>query len=126
MHRHGELQGIRRCAHRKHHAVLVASKYGEVHGRPCLFSDLEQGVTHHAHDFVIDVVRRASMGMRRNVQVLADGIVAGEVLPDKLTAHNHLVRSSDTFVAGEEPATHKRNSEGAEVAWIGPTHKPVG
>ena len=93
---------------------------------PWLFTDLVQGVADHAHDFVIDVVGRSSMEMRRNVQVLADGIVTGEVLPDKLTAHNHLVRSSNAFVAGKEPATHKRNPESAEKAWIGPAHQRIG
>ena len=66
------------------------------------------------------------MGMRRNVQMLADRIVTGEILLNKLTAHNHLVRSSNTFVAGKEPAAHKRNPEGAEIAWIGPAHQRVG
>ena len=58
--------------------------------------------------------------------MLADGIVAGEILPDKLTAHNHLVRAGTAFVAGKEPAAHKRNSESAEIAWIGPAHQRVG
>jgi len=43
-----------------------------------------------------------------------------------LTVHNHLVRSSTTFVAGKEPATHKRNPEGAEITWISPSASALG
>ena len=100
-----------------------AFKHGEVHGRLRLLADLVQGVADDAHDFVIDHVRRSLVEMRRNVQVLADGIVTGKVLADELAAHDHFVRSRAAFVVGEEPAAHQRNPEGAEIAGIGPAHQ---
>jgi hypothetical protein len=48
------------------------------------------------------------------VLVLAYGIVASEVLPDELTAHNHFVRSIKTFVAGKKPAVQQENPESAK------------
>ena len=112
LHRHRELQRLRRGVHSKHVAVAAPFKDREIHGRLRLLADLVQGVADHAHDFIIDIAGRSLVEMRRNVEVLADGIVPGEVLPHKLTAHNHLVGSRAAFVVGEGPAAHKRESRG--------------
>src|SRR5207248_9675120 len=58
--------------------------------------------------------------------MLADRIFACEILLNELTTHNHLVRALNTFVAGKEPSAHKRDSERAEIAWIGPARQRVG
>ena len=76
----------------------------------------------YAYHFIVDVVRRSSVEMRRYVQVLADRILTGKVFVDQLTAHNHFVRPGAAFIAGKESPVHKRDSEGAEIAWIGPAH----
>ena len=59
------------------------------------------------------------MGMRWNIQVLADRIFAGEEPQGEVMADNDLVRSNSAFVAGEEPATQEWNTESAEIAGIG-------
>src|ERR1700722_19802565 len=77
-------------------------------------------VANYSHYLVIGFAGRFGMRMRWNLQVLAYGIVLSKVLLGKLTAHNHLVRSRATFVAGKKTTAHKWNSKSSKIAGIGP------
>src|ERR1700761_7927524 len=99
--------------HNRRHVVLIwlAAKNRKVHHGPRRLGDIPQRVADHADNFV-------GPGHKSHGDMLADGILAWEVLISKLLADNGVTIAIQPFLVGEKAAPDERYLHGRKVTGI--------
>src|SRR6185437_7640671 len=84
----------------------------EVHHRPCLLADGEEGIADHARNPIWPVAQ--------GHDDLADRIFAGEILPLKRFADNDLGSAHKNLIIVKGVSALKGNAESREIAGVNP------